>query len=102
MNLEIKEKDGILIGYLSGYIDTVTSDLVGKEMEPLLEQADRAIEIDCSQLDYISSSGLRLLLSLRKQVAADGGSLVIKNINDEIRKVFTLTGFFNLFDIRSR
>ena len=100
MNLEIKEKDGILIGYLSGYIDTVTSDLVGKEMEPLLEQADRAIEIDCSQLDYISSSGLRLLLSLRKQVAADGGSLVIKNINDEIRKVFTLTGFFKLFDIR--
>ena len=100
MNLEIKEKDGILIGYLSGYIDTVTSDLVGKEMEPLLEQADRDIEIDCSQLDYISSSGLRLLLSLRKQVAADGGSLVIKNINDEIRKVFTLTGFFKLFDIR--
>ena len=69
-------------------------------MEPLLEQANRNIEIDCSQLEYISSSGLRLLLSLRKQVAADGGSLVIKNINDEIRKVFTLTGFFKLFDIR--
>lgn len=100
MNLEIKEKDGILIGYLSGYIDTVTSDQIGKEMEPLLEQANRNIEIDCSQLEYISSSGLRLLLSLRKQVAADGGSLVIKNINDEIRKVFTLTGFFKLFDIR--
>ena len=100
MNLEIKEKDGILIGVLSGYIDTVTSEQVGKEMKPLLEQADRNIEIDCSQLEYISSSGLRLLLSLRKQVAADGGSLVIKNINDEIRKVFTLTGFFKLFDIR--
>ena len=100
MNLEIKEKDGILIGILSGYIDTATSELVGKEMEPLLEQANRNIEIDCSQLEYISSSGLRLLLSLRKQVAADGGSLVIKNINDEIRKVFTLTGFFKLFDIR--
>ena len=86
MYLEIKENDGILTGFLSGYIDTAT--------------ANRAIEIDCSQLDYISSSGLRLLLSLRKQVAADGGSLVIKNINDEIRKVFTLTGFFKLFDIR--
>ncbi|MBR5729622.1 MAG: STAS domain-containing protein [Prevotella sp.] len=100
MNLEIEEKDGILIGSLSGYIDTVTSEQVGKEMEPLLAQANRDIEIDCSQLEYISSSGLRLLLSLRKRVAADGGSLVIKNINDEIRKVFTLTGFFKLFDIR--
>lgn len=100
MNLEIKETDGILTGVLSGYIDTATSELVGQEMEPLLKQANRAIEIDCSKLEYISSSGLRLLLSLRKQVAADGGSLVIRNINDEIRKVFTLTGFFKLFDIR--
>lgn len=100
MNLEIKEIDGILTGVLSGYIDTATSEQVGLEMEPLLEQANRAIEIDCSKLEYISSSGLRLLLSLRKQVAADGGSLVIRNINDEIRKVFTLTGFFKLFDIR--
>ena len=100
MNLEIKETDGILTGVLSGYIDTATSEQVGQEMEPLLKQAKRAIEIDCSKLEYISSSGLRLLLSLRKQVAADGGSLVIRNINDEIRKVFTLTGFFKLFDIR--
>jgi anti-anti-sigma factor len=100
MNLEIKEIDGILTGVLSGYIDTATSERVGQEMEPLLKQANRAIEIDCSKLEYISSSGLRLLLSLRKQVAADGGSLVIRNINDEIRKVFTLTGFFKLFDIR--
>lgn len=100
MNLEIIETDGILTGVLSGYIDTATSEQVGQEMEPLLKQANRAIEIDCSKLEYISSSGLRLLLSLRKQVAADGGSLVIRNINDEIRKVFTLTGFFKLFDIR--
>ena len=100
MNLEIKETDGILTGVLSGYIDTATSEQVGQEMEPLLKHANRAIEIDCSKLEYISSSGLRLLLSLRKQVAADGGSLVIRNINDEIRKVFTLTGFFKLFDIR--
>lgn len=100
MNLEIKEIDGILTGVLSGYIDTATSEQVGQEMEPLQKQANRAIEIDCSKLEYISSSGLRLLLSLRKQVAADGGSLVIRNINDEIRKVFTLTGFFKLFDIR--
>ena len=100
MNLEIKEKDGILIGYLSGYIDTATAVQVGKDIEPLMEQANRDIEIDCSNLEYISSSCLRLLLTLRKKVAADGGSIVIRNINDEIRKVFTLTGFFKLFDIR--
>ena len=74
---------------------------LGREMAPLLESADRQIVLDCENLAYISSSGLRLLLTLRKKVAADGGSLVIRNINDEIRKVFTLTGFFKLFDIRN-
>ena len=50
MNLEIKEKDGILIGYLSGYIDTATAVQVGKDIEPLMEQANRDIEIDCSNV----------------------------------------------------
>ena len=100
MNLEIKEKDGILIGYLSGYIDTATAVQVGKDIEPLMEQANRDIEIDCSNLEYISSSGLRLFLSLRKEAAAKGGKVIIENINDEIKKVFMMTGFFNLFEIK--
>lgn len=55
MYLEIKENDGILTGFLSGYIDTATAEQLGQEMKPLMQQASRAIEIDCSQLDYISS-----------------------------------------------
>jgi anti-anti-sigma factor len=101
MYLEIKENEGVLTGILSGHIDTLASEELGREMAPLLESADRQIVLDCENLAYISSSGLRLLLTLRKKVAADGGSLVIRNINDEIRKVFTLTGFFKLFDIRN-
>ena len=69
-------------------------------MQPLVDNADKNIVLDCTNLEYISSSGLRLFLTLRKAVAAKGGSLVIKHINDEIRNVFTLTGFFSLFDIR--
>ena len=43
--------------------------------------------------------GLRLFLTLRKQVAAKGGKLVIRNINESISEVFSITGFFNLFEI---
>jgi anti-sigma B factor antagonist len=58
------------------------------------------ITLDCKDLEYISSSGLRLFLTIRKEASAKGGTVIIQNINDDIRKVFMMTGFFNLFDIR--
>ena len=70
------------------------------EITPLLENANKDIILDCTPLEYISSSGLRLFLTIRKEAAAKGGKVIIANINEEIRKVFTMTGFFNLFEIR--
>lgn len=99
MQLNITDNGNTLIGTLIGRLDTVHSEQFSKDMEPLMEAADRHIELECSQLEYISSSGLRLFLGLRKQVAAKGGKLVIRNINDSIREVFTITGFFNLFEV---
>jgi anti-sigma B factor antagonist len=68
-------------------------------MTPLMENADKEITLDCTNLEYISSSGLRLFLALRKETSLKGGKVIIKNINDEIKKVFMMTGFFNLFEI---
>ena len=65
-----------------------------------MENANKAIILDCKDLEYISSSGLRLFLTIRKETAAKGGSIIIENINEDIKKVFMMTGFFNLFDIR--
>lgn len=99
MELNITDNGDIITGTLIGRLDTVNSEKFSKDMEPLLAAADRHIELECTQLEYISSSGLRLFLGLRKQVAAKGGKLVIRNINDSIREVFTITGFFNLFEV---
>ena len=72
-----------------------------QEIGPLLENADKEIVFDCTNLEYISSSGLRLFLTIRKEASVKGGKVIIENINDEIRKVFMMTGFFNLFEIRN-
>ncbi len=85
---------------LSGRLDTVSAAQCEKDLQPLWESADKEIVLDCTALEYVCSSGLRIFLSLRKAVEAKGGKLIIEHINDEIRKVFTLTGFFQLFDIR--
>lgn len=100
MNIDIKESEGGLTAVLSGRLDTPAAVKAQQEIAPLLEQADKEIVLDCTDLEYISSSGLRLFLTVRKETAAKGGKVIIKNINDEIKKVFMMTGFFNLFDIR--
>ena len=70
-----------------------------QEIEPLLANADKEIILDCTALEYISSSGLRLLLTIRKEAAARGGKVVIAHINDDIKSVFMMTGFYNLFEM---
>ena len=99
MVIEIKEHDGGLKAIFSGRLDTPAAVKAQQEIAPLIENADKQIILDCSTLEYISSSGLRLFLTIRKETSAKGGKVIIENINEEIRKVFMMTGFFNLFEI---
>ena len=100
MVIDIQELNGGMTAFLDGRLDTPAAIKAQQDMTPLMENADKEITLDCTKLEYISSSGLRLFLALRKETAAKGGKVIIKNINDEIRKVFMMTGFFNLFEIR--
>lgn len=100
MVIDIKEQNGGIIASLNGRLDTPAAVKAQDSFKPLHEEADKEIILECTKLEYISSSGLRLFLALRKEAAAKGGRVIIKNINDDIRKVFMMTGFFNLFEIR--
>jgi len=100
MIFDIKEQNGGMLAIISGRLDTPAAVKAQQEITPLLENANKEIILDCKNLDYISSSGLRLFLTIRKEASAKGGKVIIENINDEIKKVFMMTGFFNLFDIR--
>ena len=101
MTLTIKNEGNVWTGIVAGRLDTVNAVVFEKEMKPLVENADKELVLDCKELEYISSSGLRQLLTLRKAVDAKGGKMVILHINDELRNIFTITGFFALFDIRN-
>ena len=62
--------------------------------------ADGTIVLDCREMTYISSSGLRIFLTLRKSALQKGGKVIVRAINDDIRSVFLMTGFLNLFEIQ--
>lgn len=100
MIFEVKEKDGGIYATVSGRLDTPSSIQAQKEIVPLLNNADKEIVLDCTNLSYISSSGLRLLLTIRKESSDKGGKIIIEHINEEIKNVFLMTGFYNFFEIR--
>ena len=100
MIFEVKENNEKVLATVSGRLDTPSAVSAQQEITPLLENADKEIILDCSNLEYISSSGLRLLLTIRKKAAAKGGKVIVKDINDDIKKVFMMTGFYNLFEIK--
>ena len=83
---------------LQGRLDTTASIEVTPDFQNLSQYATGKLLIDCSELEYISSSGLRLFLALRKEVATQGGTLQIMNLSDEILQIFRITGFISLFD----
>lgn len=88
-----------VVARLQGRLDTAAAVEVTPDFQTLGQYADGHIIIDCEQLEYIASSGLRLLLGLRKDVAARSGKLQIRSINNDIRQVFAMTGFISLFEI---
>ncbi len=99
MKTTFREEDGKYIVTLEGRLDTVSSEQTAKELSVINDCTGHDIIIDCEKLEYISSSGLRILLGIRKNASAVGSKVKILNLSDDIRKVFNMTGFSALFDI---
>ena len=97
MKTTIQQQDGNLVAVLEGRLDTGTAPELEKVLNESLDQV-KALTIDMSALEYISSAGLRTLLSAKKALY-NKGTIKIVNPNDIVKEVFTVTGFSNIFDI---
>ena len=73
MIFDIKQQDGGMLATVSGRLDTPAAVKAQNEIAPLLENADKEIILDCKNMEYISSSGLRLFLTIRKETSTKGG-----------------------------
>jgi anti-anti-sigma factor len=95
-----KEDDHRITLILDGYLDTSVTQQTEKDVEPLFEFSNCEIVIDCSRLEYISSSGLRLLMAINQRCRAKHCDLFIKGLKEKVRDVFVTTGFVNLFKFK--
>lgn len=100
MKTTINNLNGELVAVLDGRLDTAAAIQTEKDLQPLSDCVGKNIVFDCNALEYISSSGLRLFLSVLKAAKAKGSRVFITGMNDDIRNVFAMTGFTNLFEFR--
>ena len=82
---------------LEGRLDTMTSPELEEELKNSLDSADSLV-LDFSKLDYISSAGLRVLLSAHKAMSAKGG-MKVPHVNEIVSEVFDVTGFADILNI---
>lgn len=99
MEVIINKTNAATVAEFIGRLDTPASPEVAKAVEPLIEDASGTIILDCAKMSYISSSGLRIFLTLRKASVSKGGHIILRNLGNDIRQVFMMTGFLNLFEI---
>ncbi len=97
LNIEKKSEGKNLSFILSGRLDTTTAPDLEKEVKGNIEGVEK-LEFDFTDLLYISSAGLRVLLSAQKTMNKQG-EMIVKNCSDEILDIFEVTGFSDILTI---
>ncbi len=97
MTITKKQNGTALEIALEGRLDTVTAPELESELKASLDGAESLV-FDFSKLDYISSAGLRVLLSAHKAMAGKGG-MKVTHVNEIVQEVFEVTGFSDILTI---
>jgi len=84
---------------LEGQLDTLTAADFEREIQHIISGDCSDVILNGSELTYVSSAGLRLLLTLQKGISGKGGSLRLQHIKKEIMEIFNITGFSSILTI---
>lgn len=97
MKIELINSNDELSIKLNGRLDTITSPELEEKIKENIKNKKKLV-FDFEELDYVSSAGLRLLLSTQK-IMNKQGEMVIINVNDNIKEVFEITGFDGILTV---
>ena len=98
MNVNTRVENNTLFIELEGRLDTVTSQQLS-DLLPTEKRRNLDIDFNFEKLEYVSSAGLRILVLFKKEAQATNNKMVIRNINDVVKEIFTVTGFDKILKI---
>jgi len=99
MEIKTKKDDKGLIVSVNGRIDAVTAPDFEKSLLERISSGETILVINLSELEYISSAGLRSILSIAKVLKAKGGKMMFACLRGTVRDVFKISGFGTIFQI---
>lgn len=99
MEINIKKTEGKTIVEIAGYLDAISADEFLKTVDDMSPEDMLHVVVDCTALEYISSSGLRVFITLLKKTQKNGGRVEVENLNSTVREIFDMTDFSTLFGL---
>lgn len=99
---QILKEGGKTIIKTGSRIDTLNAEAFEQDIESVLQEAGVDLEMDCTELTYIASSGLRIIQKTMRAVMMKRGQFKITNVSPEIYKVLNMTGFTKFMTVERR
>jgi anti-anti-sigma factor len=99
MEIKQQKRDNVSILELIGRLDANTAGQLEKTLIPMIESGEKSIILDFSNLEYISSAGLRILLLAAKMQKKSQGKIILCTMKDFIKEIFEIAGFTPIFTI---
>lgn len=93
LQIDLEEIEHRVILRIDGRIDASTTSILERKLDTLMNDGHHYLLLDFSQVDYLSSAGMRLLLSASKKLKAKKGALVLFSLNDEVSEILKMAGF---------
>jgi anti-anti-sigma factor len=101
MDIHEERKDGFLILCLEGRLDAVSSKTFEEKVLAVIDGGEKRFVIDLSQVDYVSSAGLRVFLLASKRLNPSGGKVALCSLQEPVKQVFDIVGFYSILSISS-
>ncbi|MFA6915735.1 MAG: STAS domain-containing protein [Parachlamydiales bacterium] len=98
--LKEEVKNGVLVLKVSGRLDAITTPSIERKIFEHIHHGHNKILIDFSELDYLSSAGMRMLLSITKKLK-NVGKIILCSVNDNVLDVLKMSGFDRVLDIEN-
>ena len=86
----------VTVASLTGEIDASTAPAIQQQLNPLVTPGAKVV-LDLADVPYVSSAGLRLLLSIYRQITGAGGKIALATVVEEIKDTMSVTGFLKFF-----
>ena len=100
MEIKIEKSENYTVLNLIGRLDTNTAGILENKLTELFDNNEKFIILNFKDLDYLSSAGLRVLLAAQKRTNSINGDMIVKNVNNDVMAVFSITGFTEILKIK--